>query len=264
MNKKVLVVALAAFALGALYACSGGDTKREVCANGVDDDANGLIDCADPDCAGQADCIGNMDAGYFGECMKCGSVCGGQADCQSYNYLDDRPIPYCVQGRCTALEEFVQVRVFLNTKDNWNGALDPKSGSTRFIKKTAADGTPVNCARVAATASDKTKPGAIEDSKEYVIQGLDVSPITNPQLGQGVTYTFVNTQTGGDYLIWAELWYGPRNSTTGLPSGNREGWGCFESAADVGGPITTEDNCPSTTSDAGTCRVFTLVMPAPQ
>ena len=265
MNKKILVVALAAFSLGALYACSGNTPKREVCSNGVDDDGNGLIDCADPDCAGQADCIGNMDAGYFGECEKCGNVCGGQEECQSYNYIDDRPIPYCLQGRCTALETFVQVRVQMDTKQNWSGlGVSPASGSTRFIKKTARDGSAVTCARVAATASDKTKPAAIEDSKEYVEQGLDVTRITNPMLGQGITYAFVNTQTGGDFLIWSELWGGPPNSSTKLPTGNRLGWGCYEAVAQVGGPITTEDNCPSTTSDAGTCRVFTLVMPAPQ
>lgn len=265
MSSKTLLAALAAFALGALYACGPAEAKRETCGNDVDDDGNGLIDCADPDCAGQAACVGNQDAGYFGACMKCGNTCGKQADCQSYNFIDDRPIPYCSMGRCTALESFVQVRVEVDTKANWAGlGVSPQSGSTRFIKKTGADGTPVTCARVAATASDKTVPGAIEASNAYVIQGLDVTRITNPQLGQGITYQFVNTQTGGDFLIWTELWGGPPNSTTKLPSGNRLGWGCYEAAAVVGGPIVFQDNCPSTTSDAGTCRIFTLVMPAPQ
>lgn len=262
MTFRLLAAALgAALCLG----CSSGDAKRETCGNGLDDDGNGLVDCADPDCAGQTQCVGNMDAGYFGTCLKCGNTCADQSGCVSYGYVDDRPIPYCTTGRCTALESFVQVRVFLDTKDNWAGlGVSPQSGATRFIKKKALDGSDVTCARVAATASDKTKPQAIEDSKLYSMQGVDVTRITNPQLGQGITYTFVNSQTGGDYLLWAELWGGPPNSTTKYPSGNRLGWGCFEAAADVGGPITASDNCPSTTSDAGTCRVYSLKMPGPE
>lgn len=265
MNTKLLGVALAAFAVGGLGACSEQPAKREICANGVDDDGNGLADCADPDCAGQAGCIGTMDAGFFGTCGKCGNVCSGQEECQSYDYIGDRPIPYCTEGRCTALETFVQVRVQLETRQNWSGlGVSPASGSTRFIKKRARDGSAVTCERVAATASDRTKPSAIEDSKTYVLQGLDVTRITNPMLGQGITYAFVNTQTGGDFLIWTELWGGAPDSSTKLPSGNRLGWGCFEDAALLGGPIIPEDNCPSTTSDAGTCRVFTLLMPPPE
>jgi hypothetical protein len=265
MTSKILLAAAALATAVTLYACSGGSSQREVCENGVDDDGNGLADCADPDCAGQAACVGENDAGYFGPCMKCGTTCAQQSQCIGTSYVSDRPIPYCTTGRCTALETFVQVRVQMDTKDNWAAlGVDPRSGSTRFIKKVAGDGTPVDCARVAATASDKTQPSAIEESNEYVIQGLDVTPITNPQLGQGITYTFVNTQTGADFLIWSELWAGPRNSSTGMPSGNRLGWGCYETTDVVGGPIVPEDNCPSTTSDAGTCRVFTLVMPPPQ
>jgi hypothetical protein len=245
--------------------CSGSETRRETCGNGLDDDGNGLVDCADADCAGQAECFDTPDAGAFGTCRKCGNTCVDQSDCVSYNYTDDRPIPICTMGRCTALESFVQVRVFLDTKDNWAGlGVSPQSGATRFNKKKAGDGTSVTCARVAMTASDRTKPTAIEDSKQYVLQGVDVTRITNPQLGQGITYTYVNTQTGGDFLIWAELWGGPPNSSTKYPTGNRLGWGCFEAPADVGGPIVAADNCPSTTSDAGVCRVFNLKMPGPE
>jgi hypothetical protein len=32
-------------------------TKKEICNNGVDDNGNGLIDCADPDCLNDANCI---------------------------------------------------------------------------------------------------------------------------------------------------------------------------------------------------------------
>jgi hypothetical protein len=265
MTSKILLAAAALATAVTLYACSSSSSQREVCENGIDDDGNGLKDCADPDCAGQAACINDYDGGFLGACLKCGTNCAQQGQCVSYGYVDDRPIPYCVSGRCQALETFVQVRVQLDTKQNWSGlGVSPRSGSTRFIKKTAADGSAVTCARVQATAADKTKPSAIEDANTYVIQGLDVTRITNPQLGQGITYQFVNTQTGGDFLIWEELWGGPPDSTSHLPTGNRLGWGCYEATADVGGPIVVADNCPSTTSDAGTCRTFNLLMPPPE
>ena len=265
MNWKVFLAASAALAFAvAPLACSSDSSQREVCANGVDDDGNGKTDCDDPDCAGQAGCINDSDGGYLGTCPKCGINCQRQSQCV-VAFVDDRPLPYCTTGRCTALETFVQVRVFMDTKQNWSGlGVSPRSGATRFIKKTAADGSAVTCARLQATAADKTKSSAIEEADTYVIQGLDVTRITNPQLGQGITYAFVNTQTGGDFLIWAELWGGPPDSTTKMPTGNRLGWGCYDTAAVLGGPITTEDNCPSTTSDAGTCRIFTLVMPPPE
>src|SRR6056297_2845603 len=34
-----------------------GDIKREICDNGIDDDADGQIDCADGDCAEDDNCV---------------------------------------------------------------------------------------------------------------------------------------------------------------------------------------------------------------
>ncbi len=242
----------------ALSACSA-DPKREICGDGIDNDGNGLADCADLDCTGQPQCA----PPDYGSCAKCSQTCSVQSACVT-SYLDERPIPQCISGHCTAVEKFVQPRVDLNTRDNWQGlSLQPASGSTRFIKKYANDGSPVTCATVAAVAADRNAPGAIEASGTLIVQGLDVTRVTNPMLGQGITYAFVNTQTGGDYLIWTELWGGPPNSNTKLPSGRRFGYGCYETGPNVA-PVVPEDNCPSTTSDAGTCRVFRLVMPPPE
>lgn len=248
-----------------LAACPG-ETKRETCGNGIDDDGNGLTDCSDPDCKGQPACVSNDDAGYFGTCGKCGNTCGKQSDCiSSAAFTEERPIPYCVTGRCTSLDQFIQVRFDLDTKNTWGGlGVSPQSGATRFIKKTAQDGSAVTCATVQATASDRMAPGAIEASNKYSVQGLDVTPITNPMLGQGVTYSFVNTQTGGDFLIWAEFWAGRPDSNTKLPTGRRLGFGCFEAPAVVGGPLVADDNCPSVSAPQGSCRVFRLLMPGPE
>ncbi len=242
-----------------LFLACPGEEKREVCGDGLDNDGNGLIDCFDRDCLGQPACI----PPDYGLCSKCSQPCTTQVSCVT-SYMDERPIPLCVDGHCTALQKFIQPRVELNTSMYWQGlSVSPQSASTRFIKKIANDGSAVTCATVSSIASDRTASGAIEASGTLVIQGLDVTRVTNPMLGQGISYAFVNTQTGGDYLIWTELWGGPPDSTTKLPTGRRFGYGCYETLPTVA-PLVPEDNCPSTTSDAGTCRVFRLLMPPPE
>jgi hypothetical protein len=249
---------LSALVASVFLACPG-DAKREICGDGIDNDGNGQTDCEDRDCTGQPACI----PPDYGNCAKCAQACTTQTACVT-SYMDERPIPLCVDGHCSAVQTFIQPRIQLNTRDNWQGlSLLPQSGSTRFIKKFANDGSPVTCATVFGIASDRSAPGAIEANGTLIIQGLDVTRVTNPMLGQGITYTFVNTQTGSDYLIWTELWGGFPSSSDKLPTGRRFGYGCFESGPQVA-PLVPEDNCPSTTSDAGTCRVFNLVMPGPE
>jgi hypothetical protein len=180
------------------------------------------------------------------------------------SFADDRPLPLCIEGHCTATSTFIQPRIELDTRDNWAGlTLSPQSAATRFIKKTAADGSAVDCARVFSVASDRNKPDAIETSGAFQEMGLDVTRVTNPQLGQGISLAFVNTQTGSNYLIWAELWGGPPGSSTKLPTGRRFGYGCFEMPAQTP-ELTVNDNCPSATNDAGVCKTFHLIMPGPE
>lgn len=257
LTLAVLVSSLGFVALN-FVACGGGPTN-EICGDGIDNDGNGLKDCDDRDCVGQPACV----PPDYGSCSKCSQACVVQSACVT-NYLDERPIPYCINNVCTATQTFIQPRIELSTAQNWAGlTLSPQSASTRFIKKIANDGSPVTCATVAAVAADRNTPGAIEASSNLVIQGLDVTRVTNPMLGQGISFAFVNTQTGGDYLIWVELWGGPPNSATKLPSGRRFGYGCFEDAATTP-TLTVNDNCPSTTSDAGVCKIFRLTMPGPE
>ena len=257
MKRSLLVVALALVVVS-FVDCSA-EPKREVCGDGIDNDGNGLTDCQDRDCAGQVGC----EPPNYGSCPKCSQACTVQSACVG-NFTTDRPIPLCINGVCTAVEQFVQPRFELNTATNWSGlTLSPRSASTRFIKKKANDGSAVDCARVFSIASDRNAPNAIEQSNVLVIQGIDVTRVTNPMLGQGLSLSFVNTQTGGDYLIWEEFWGGFPDSTTGLPTGRRFGYGCFEDPA-LTAPVVASDNCPSASNDAGTCRIFRLVMPGPE
>lgn len=253
-------------ALAGLAACSPTSQPREICGNGLDDDHNGLIDCADPDCAGQDNCP-RYDAGFFGTCGKCGTTCTGpQSQCVSTlpaGWLTDTPLPVCVVGRCQALEQAVQVRVELDARTTWGGTSPaPRSLAIRFIKKVAADGSPVTCATIAANNGSRL-PAAVtqlEDGNKFVFQGVDTYPVSNAQLGQVVSLPYVNVATGGDYLVYVEFWYGDRDGATKLPTLNRAGWGCIDAASLS--PIVASDNCPAPGSDAGTCRIFSLPMPA--
>jgi hypothetical protein len=259
MNRPLTVATfLASFAVSFVVGCSA-EPPREVCGDGLDNDGNGVADCDDRDCAGKPECT----PPNYGACPKCGQSCTTQQACVT-SYVDDRPIPQCIGGKCFATTTFIQPRVELDTRANWAGlTLSPQSAATRFIKKTANDGSAVDCARVFSFASDRSDAGAIEASNVLVVQGLDVTRVTNPQLGQGVTLAFVNTQTGGNYLIWVELWGGPPGSSSKLPTGRRLGYGCFEDAASTP-ELTINDNCPSATLDAGSCKTFRLVMPGPE
>ncbi len=257
---------LALVLFAALAACSPTSTRRESCSNGLDDDGNGLADCADPDCAGQPQCVSG-DAGFYGTCVKCGAVCAKQSDCIGpQGWVYEAPVPICPTGICTALNKPVQVRVELDTRNTWAGFQPaPQSVLTRFIRKQGPSGAAVSCATVQAAAQSRLPADVlqIESSGNFIIQGFDVYGLQNPQLGQGINLPYVNVGTGPEYLIWVEFWYGPRDGASKLPTLNRAGWGCFEDSASMP-EITAESNCPSGTSDAGACQVFRLQMPGPQ
>jgi hypothetical protein len=153
----------------------------------------------------------------------------------------------------------------LDTSGTWGGfSGNPKSATSRFIKKTAINGSPVTCATLEAIAADKTKPSALEQNGTLLIQGLDCTSLSNPSLGQKIPMTGVNTQTGGDFILWTEMWAGPRDSTTLMPTLNRYGHGCYETTTILGGPLLPEDNCPGPGNMTGNCRTIEVKMPAPE
>jgi len=54
---------------------AGCTPTAEVCTDGVDNDCDGLIDCADPDCAGNPACTST--------CGSKGAACASDTDCCS-------------------------------------------------------------------------------------------------------------------------------------------------------------------------------------
>jgi hypothetical protein len=65
----------------------------------------------------------------------------------------------------------------------------------------------------------------------------------------------MNIATGSNFLIWTEIWGGPVDSLTKLPTGKRFTWGCFESGTAVD-PVLESDHCSSTGGDGGLCRTI--------
>jgi hypothetical protein len=255
--KKLTLLALL------LAACSGKDPiKMEQCHNGVDDDGNGLIDCADPACASDMGCKEAGDAGYYGSCPKCGQTCANQSVCVNQSWAFDTPLAQCSDGYCRNYTTSIEINVQLDTAANWTGtAFAFKSSGIRLVSKTAIDGSAVTCASLAAAASSKTQADQIETSNHFNLVGYDSRKLTAAG-GDMIPVQFVNVNVGSDYLLWAELWAGSPDSVTHLPTGNRLGWGCWESGATVA-PIVGADNC-APGADAGTCRTIEVEMPAPQ
>lgn len=240
---------------------------RETCGNQIDDDNNGLIDCADPDCKGKSECA--YDGGFFGSCSKCGQDCTNQTQCLTTGYFNDVPLPYCEnldggsQKKCTRLTSSVQLNVILNGSAYGGLGTSPASIATRFISKTAFDGSTVNCAAVEAAAPGRTAAEAnqLEASSKFSLRGLDVRTLNGAP--NSVPIQFINVLTGADYLIWLEMWTGRPDSATKYPTGRRIGFECFDGPA-IGqswSPITDMDNCVAPGVDAGAgsvCRNFNV------
>jgi hypothetical protein len=240
-----------------LVACPG-DPPREICGNGIDDDGNGQIDCADIDCAGHDGCP-PYDAGYFGPCPKCGTACTVQKDCIAGDWSSDQPLPDCVSGKCQALNQHVQLRLTLNMSAYSGVTIGSASEATHFVSKTARDGSAVSCATLTALATPDAGALVIEERGTFDVLGFDSEPVT--QVPPMLTFPFINTGTGSDFLVWIELWSSTRDSNPPHePTGRRYNPGCIETGAQVA-PIIPADDCAG--SDAGTCRTLSFTMPAP-
>ncbi len=221
----------------------------ELCGDYLDNDADGGTDCADLTCA--ADPICALDAGT---CASCNQPCATQNACVT-DYHGTKPLPLCTFSVCTSRDEFIRSKVVVSAGAGWNALSSyPKSGVSRFIKKTALDGTAVTCAVLETFTAANTAAGAIETSGRFNVQGFDIQGVSNFSGAGAVGFNNVNTQTGGEFLVWVELWSG-NVSGTFLPLGTRKGHGCL---ADPGSALVFDDNC-----DTGTCRAFTVDIPNP-
>jgi hypothetical protein len=254
---RALLAALAAFVVamgvGAAVSCSG-DKPREICFNGIDDDGNGLIDCADPDCAGKDGCP-VID---YGSCKRCGMACTAQQDCIDSDWSSEQPLPMCMGGKCYSLNQRVAERLTLDMSA-YAGIDVVRSEATHWIHNVDRNGAAVTCASLKSLVQPDAGALVIEESGQFDVYGFDSEPVqSTPAM---LTFPFVNTATtDAGYLIWIEVWTASRNSNPPHePTGKRLNPGCVESGATVA-PIVASDDC---TGDGGTCRTINYAMPAP-
>ena len=81
-----------------------GSCAPETCANGFDDDGDGLVDCEDPQCAGQPDCVE--------------SLCGNHADDDGDGLVD------CLDQDCAGKPACVETLCANGADDDGDGTTD--------------------------------------------------------------------------------------------------------------------------------------------
>lgn len=259
MKRWAFVVIPVGALMALAFACGQSSGKETDCANGIDDDQNGASDCLDPACSSTSVCTG-ADGGV-------GQACDRQETCVVDTWLNDRPLMQCRNHTCTNVGAAVAVKFQANTTAFSGLPQTFKSMATRFISKTAVDGTAVTCDVLKGAADGGTAEFAdqLEKSGRFNELAFDVISVGNGQGGYPVLNPFMYTATGSDFIIWNELWSQSPNPDTRMPQGTRLGRGCFETGAAVA-PITLADNCPigdAGVVDGGSCRTITVNMPDP-
>jgi len=231
------------------------ETKdTEICNNGIDDDENGLSDCADPSCASDAAC-------------QAGSECAKQEDCASRpfgDYLND-PIPLCLNAMTCSTPE-ASIDLHFQVKRPGYVATPVGTVNTRFVKKVAVDGSPVNCARLKEIASSCKAVDAdqIERTGLFNLQAYSVVKVSGQTGGTVIPINAFSTSTGADFIIWAELWSEQPGTVSKLPQGSRHNFVCIDDPADPRlAEIKPEHHWPDF-EGTSTSRTITVEVPGPQ
>lgn len=232
-----------AIAFAALVAatCSPPAGQPERCSNGVDDNGDGRVDCADPQCVNEQVCCAARNAcptandggPDYGPCARCGQSCRTQSDCLSTDAgyaFEDAPLPMCISGVCQQKNTKLEIRFEMDATAYSGLSSAPESMNTRFVLKTGVDGGAVSCAALEAAAPSKNQADAnqIERSGQFNLLAFDVAKVQTVAGSYRYTQPFLSTGTGENYLVWTELWTGAPHSDTRLPTGLRMGWGCFD------------------------------------
>lgn len=265
MNAKwfVPVVVLAALGCG-----TPPDQQKppETCGNTIDDDGNGLVDCADPVCASDASC-------------QAPSECSKQTDCfrATYDYFDysSEPIPRCDAKPTSTNPSFHKcvtegqsIDMFIQLKKQWAAPSYETPGATvRLIKKTAVDGSAVNCDLINSLAigNAPTDADILDRSNKFNYLAFEAQSV-NSTNGAVTIRLLSNVTTGSDFLVFAELWTGKISSSTHYPTGKRVEWQCYDNATQYAAllaPIVPADDWPSGMPTA-TSRTMDIPMPGPQ
>ena len=117
----IVMLVVATLALTAVQAWAEPERGRR-CSDGIDNDGDGLIDDADPDCGGSGDDGGGDDP--LGSILEIMSVPDGTVENDGSSIYTDSGLP----GGDTCIDSFVGVKGFSFTHFDWEAGADPARG----------------------------------------------------------------------------------------------------------------------------------------
>jgi len=255
MRGNLVGAAVAACAAWTVVSVGCFGPGPEACDNGTDDNGDGLVDCADPQCSAVPACPGDA-----------GRPCVAQSSCVRESWFKDRPLDQCLSGQCTSPGQGLAVKLEVDTTAHTGMQYKVNSMATRFISRKGLDGSAVDCTLLQSLAvgSFAADGGStqLDGSGKLNYLAYEVTRVDNGTPGLTLTNPFVYTAVGSDFLIWHELWTVAPDSNTGQPQGLRKGWGCFDSG-DAVAPLLPEQDCSPDAAAGSACRIIRIKMPRP-
>lgn len=195
----------------------GAEPHEAGCGDYLDDDGDGLTDCADTDCAS------------FPACAPRPAVsCSRQSDCG--DIVDEMVTDVCLAGTCQAPGAATsrgdaitaQVGIRLVFEASLTGTSKPRSAVVRFVDSRRPDGSSLTCADLKASGNcrDMQSRSRIDDDASVnqvfrTVYALDFSGCVGSEcVFPGLFATLPRAQ---GMLLYGEAWYGPRelNDPTG-------------------------------------------------
>jgi hypothetical protein len=200
-----------------------GPKVETICANGVDDDGDGLTDCDDPDCSTSPAC----------------KPCNRQQNCG--DIVNEVTTPCCITqpsgsakcsppGQSTPEGDPVTAQVLfdLDFKSTLTGSLKPMSVILRFVYPNKVDGSPISCTDVVGSVAANTKNCIDQTTRSFIDDNpalnqvfRSVYPLDWTACASTECYfsnMIATIPKGQKYILYGEAWYGKRelNEPTGL------------------------------------------------
>ncbi|HEY3445975.1 MAG TPA: hypothetical protein VGK67_06390 [Myxococcales bacterium] len=214
----------------------GLETHEANCSDRLDEDGDGLTDCADSDCASASVCAPRPPV----PCLR-------QSDCG--NVVDEMVTDLCLSGYCKAPGAATyrgdaitsQVGIRLVFGGALTGATKPKTSVVRFVDSRRPDGSQVNCSLLKALGNckDETTRSRIDDDPGInqifrSAYALDFSACVGSECV--FPSLFATVPQARNFLLYGEAWYGARDLND--PTGNCASVYCLEGQAIDGGNDT--------------------------
>jgi hypothetical protein len=204
------------------------EAREALCANGIDDDGDGRIDCGDSDCLGDAACTrppprscsrqkdcGDIVSELVVDCCLADAASGGELKCLPPGSFDPST------GKASTVS--VNVASDLTLYQSWQFEQRPKSVVLRVVYPERIDGTPLTCADLPSLS------GATQAERNKLDDDATVNEIFRslfvPDWSFGATVRFlIIPPRARNALLYGEAWTGPRDNMN--PTGSRDSTAC--------------------------------------